>query len=74
MKELNSVVAIPEDVPELGIKAGTLATVSSVYLRSGMLSLEVGREDGSSAGFVDVEVRGNGTLGVVGYSLLGEAP
>lgn len=66
------VVPIPEDVPALGAEAGTLATVSAVYAGGRMLSLEIGREDGSSVGFVDIEVEADDALRVVGYSSIGE--
>ena len=66
------IVPIPEEVPALGVEAGTPATVDTVYAGGRMLSLEIGREDGSSAGFVDLEVEADGTLRVVGYSSIGE--
>jgi hypothetical protein len=66
------VISVPEDVPALGVEAGTLATVDTVYAGGRMLSLEIGREDGSSAGFVDVEVEDDGALRVVGYSPIRE--
>ncbi len=67
------VVPVPEDVPDLGVEAGTAATVDTVYADGRMLSLEIGREDGSSAGFVDVEVEESGVLRVVGFSPIGES-
>ncbi len=70
-KELD-VVPIPEDVPDLGVEAGAPATVSTVYAGGRMILVEVGHEDGSSAGFVDLEVDTDGTLRVVGYSPIGE--
>ncbi len=65
------VVPVPEDVPDLGVEAGTPATVDTVYAGGRMLSLEIGREDGSSAGFVDVEVEEGGGLRVVSFSPIG---
>lgn len=49
-------VALPEDVPELGVEAGTTGTIVTVYEGGRMLLVEIGREDGTSAGFVDLEV------------------
>ncbi len=66
------VIPVPEDVPGLGVEAGTLATVDTVYAGGRMLSLEIGREDGSSVGFVDIEVEADDALRVVGYSSIGE--
>ena len=66
------VIPVPEDMPALGVEAGTPATVDTVYAGGRMLSLEIGREDGSSAGFVDVEVEDDGALRVVGFSSIGE--
>lgn len=56
-KELD-LVSIPEDIPELGIGAGTRGTVDTVYAdRRGSqgLYVEVSREDGSTVGFVQLE-------------------
>jgi hypothetical protein len=36
-------VAIPEDVPELGVEAGTTGTIVTVYEGGWMLSLVIGR-------------------------------
>lgn len=69
-KELET-VEIPEDVPELGVKAGTPGTIATVYDGGRMLDVEVGREDGTSAGFVDLKLEDDGTLHLVGYSTLG---
>jgi len=49
-------VAIPEDVPELGVEAGTTGTIVNVYEGGRMLLVEIGREDGTSVGLVDLEV------------------
>lgn len=64
------VVAIPEDVPELGVVAGSEGTIATIHDGGRMLDVEIGREDGTSAGFVDLEVGDDGRLRVVGYSLL----
>ena len=69
-KELG-IFAIPEDVPELGVKAGDPGTIAGVYEGGRLLDLEVGREDGTSAGFVDVRIGKDGTPHVIGYSPLG---
>lgn len=63
-------VAIPEDVPELGVKAGRLGTIATVYDSGRMLDVEIGRKDGTSAGFVDLKLEDDGSLHVVGYSPL----
>jgi hypothetical protein len=60
-KELET-VAIPEDVPELGVEAGTTGTIITVYEGGRMLLVEIGREDGTSVGLVDFEVREDGSL------------
>jgi len=54
-------VAIPEDVPELGVEAGTTGTVVTVYEGGRMLLVEIGREDGTSVGLVDLEVGEDGS-------------
>ena len=69
-KELG-IFTIPEDVPELGVKAGDPGTIAGVYEGGRLLDLEVARDDGTSAGFVDVRVDNDGTAHVVGYSPLG---
>jgi len=60
-KELQT-VAIPEDVPELGFEAGTTGTIVTVYEGGRMLLVEIGREDGTSVGLVDLEVGEDGSL------------
>lgn len=67
-KELQT-VTIPADVPELGIESGTVGTIVTVYSGSRMLDVEVGREDGTTVGFVDLGVRADGALHVVAYTL-----
>lgn len=59
-KELD-LVSIPEDIPELGIEAGTPGTVDTVYAdgHGGQgLYVEVSREDGTTVGFVQLEASG----------------
>lgn len=67
-------VAVPEDVPELGVEAGDEGVVSRVYDGGRRLLVEIGREDGTSAGFVDLKVGEDGIPSVVGYSLLSNRP
>ena len=48
-------VPIPEDIPELGVKAGDPGVVDFVYDDGRGLYVEIGREDGTTAGFVQLE-------------------
>lgn len=66
-KELE-MVAVPEDIPELGIEAGTMGTIVTVYDGGRMLDVEVSREDGTTVGFVDLEVGEDGSLSLVAYT------
>lgn len=50
--------------------AWRLGTVAAVYGDGRMLDVEIGREDGTSAGFVDLKVEDDGTLRLVGHSTL----
>ena len=68
-KELG-LFAIPEDVPELGVKAGDMGTIASVYEAGRLLEVEITRDDGTSAGFVDVRIDRAGLPRVVGHSSL----
>jgi hypothetical protein len=68
-KELG-LFAIPEDVPELGVKAGDMGTIASVYEAGRLLDVEITRDDGTSAGFVDVRIDKAGLPRVVGHSPL----
>lgn len=61
-------VAIPEGVRELGIEAGTMGTIATVYDDGRMLDVEVSREDGSTVGFVDLKVKDDGSLKLVSYT------
>lgn len=67
-------VLIPEDIPELGIKAGTRGTVDTVYADGSGgqgLYVEVSRKDGTTAGFVQLEAggtSGDGAWQVTSYS------
>lgn len=65
------VVALPEDVPELGVEAGTTGTIVTVYEGGRMLLVEIGREDGTSVGLVDLEVGEDGSLSLVSYTPFG---
>ena len=65
------VVPIPQDIPELGIEAGRRGTVDTVYTDgrgSRGLYVEVSREDGTTVGFVDLEVGEDGSLSLVAYT------
>ncbi|CAN5826216.1 hypothetical protein BH23ACT11_BH23ACT11_21910 [soil metagenome] len=61
-------IGIPYDVPELGIRAGDMGTIATVYAEGRMLDVEVIREDGQTIGFVDLEVQDTGGLRLVGHS------
>lgn len=63
-------VAIPEDIPELGIEAGAMGTIATVYGGGRMLDVEVSREDGATVGFVDLKVEADGSLNLVAYTPL----
>lgn len=65
------IFAIPEDVPELGVKAGDSGTIVGVYEGGRLLDLEIGRQDGTTVGFVDVRIDEDHTPHVVGFSPLG---
>jgi len=71
------VVPIPEDIPGLGVEAGDPGTVTLVYgdpEGRTLLHVAADRDDGTTAGFVDIEVVGEdgvSSLRVVGYSTLG---
>lgn len=62
------IVALPEDVPELGVEAGTTGTIVTVYEDGRMLLVEIGREDGTSAGLVDLRVGEDGSLSLISYT------
>jgi hypothetical protein len=68
-RELDT-VRIPENVTELGVAAGDAGVISSVWDGGRMLDVEIPKEGGVSAGFVDLEVRLDGSTKVVGYSTL----
>lgn len=62
------IIALPDGVPELGVEAGTTGTIVTVYEGGRMLLVESGCEDGTSAGLVDLEVREDGSLGLISYT------
>lgn len=62
------VVVVPEDVPELRIKAGETGTIAGIYDEGRMLDVEISREDGTTVGFVDLEVEEDGSLKLVAYT------
>lgn len=67
----SEMVAIPEDVPELGIKAGAMGTIATIYDDGRMLDVEVSREDGATIGFVDLKLAEDGSLSLVAVTPLG---
>ena len=62
------IVALPEDVPDLGVEASATGTIVTVYESGRMLLVEIGREDGTSVGLVDLEVKEDGSLGLISYT------
>ena len=64
-------IAIPEDVPEFGVEAGRMGTIATVYDGGRMLDVEVRCEDGTTVGFVDLEVREDDSLRLVAYMPFG---
>lgn len=60
-------VAVPKDVPEFEIEADTMGTIATVYDGGRMLDVEVSHEDGTTVGFVDLEVGEDGSLSLVAY-------
>jgi hypothetical protein len=67
----HGIFAVPEDVPELGVKAGDPGVIAGVYKGGRLLDLEIAREDGTSAGFVDVRLDDErGVPQVIGHSSL----
>lgn len=63
-------VGLPDDVPELGLKAGTTGTVSKVYDDGRSLMVHFGREDGTSVGLVDLRVEEDSSLRLISYTPL----
>ncbi len=63
-------VAIPKGILELGIEAGTIGTIATVYGGGRMLDVEVSREDGTTIGFVELEVGEDDSLRLVAYTPL----
>lgn len=66
-------VPIPEDIPDLGIEAGMRGTVDTVFTDetgSQGLYVEVSHKDGTTVGFVQLEISGDpkDTWRVVAYS------
>jgi hypothetical protein len=67
----HGIFTIPEDVPELGVKAGPPGTIVGVYESGRLLDVEITRDDGTSAGFVDVRVQADGRPHVIDHSPIG---
>jgi hypothetical protein len=65
-------VAIPEDIPELGIEAGYLGTVDHTYPVGGEagrgLYVELSRPDGTTIGFTQLEADKEGAWHVITYT------
>jgi hypothetical protein len=70
-------VAIPEDVPELGIEAGCLETVDRTYPVGSEaergLNVEVSRPDGITMGFTQLEFDEEGAWHVMTYTPFDQA-
>ncbi len=68
-------VPIPENIPELGVEAGDPGVVDFVYDGGRGLHVEIGRENGTTAGFVQLETHavsdGAYSWRVVAYSRFG---
>ncbi len=64
-------VSIPEGIPELGIEAGTMGTIATVYDDGRMLDVEVSREDGATIGFVDLKVAEDDSLSLIAFTPFG---
>ena len=62
-------IEIPDAVPELGIEPGDRGVIEHIYDGGRMLSVEVPKPGGISAGFVDIDVSGAEPR-VVAYSKL----
>jgi hypothetical protein len=62
-------IEIPDAVPELGVKPGDKGVIEHIYDGGRMLSVEVPKPGGTSAGFVDIDVSGDEPR-VVAYSRL----
>lgn len=62
-------IEIPDAVPELSVEPGDRGVIEHIYDDGRMLSVEVPKPDGSSVGFVDIDVSGDEPR-VVGYSRL----
>lgn len=69
--EVLDLVTLPEDVLELGLKAGATGTIVTVYASGRMLLVEIGREDDTSAGLVDLKVEEDGSLRLISYTPYG---
>jgi hypothetical protein len=57
---------VPRDVPEIGVRAGEIGTVSHIY-GDCFFDVEIGREDGTSAGILDVRLE-DGKPSIVGVT------
>lgn len=66
------VVPVPEDIPEIGVRAGDEGTVDTVYDGGRMVSVEMSSGEGRSFAFVDLRLEGPaGEPVVAGYTPIG---
>lgn len=66
-------VAVPEAIPELGVESGDSGTVVLVHEDEAdhqLLLVHVDREDGTTAGSVQLRIDAEGEPHLVGYSSL----
>lgn len=71
-EELETVV-VPEAIPELGVESGDSGTVALVHEDDAdhqLLLVHMDREDGTTAGSVQLRIDAEGKPHVVGYSSL----
>lgn len=54
--ELLEVVPVPEDVPELGIEAGTTGTVVEVFVEALLVAVEVSDDEGRTIDLINVRL------------------
>lgn len=65
-------VAVPESIPELGVEPGDSGTVVLVHEDAAgqLLLVHMDREDGTTAGSVQLRVGADGAPHIVGYAPL----
>lgn len=67
--EKMDVISIPEAIPEIGMEAGRVGVVDTVYDGGRMLLVDASSAHGASA-LVDIRLDEDGSAHVVGYSEL----